>query len=294
MLMKTVTVFTPTYNRAYLLPQLYQSLCRQTTKDFEWLVIDDGSADNTNELVNSWILENKIKIQYAYKENGGMHTGHNLAYELIKTPFNVCIDSDDYMPNDAVAIIIEQLQGLDSNFSGIIGLDADKKGNIIGTPIPESLSSCKLNDLYNKHGVRGDKKLVYRTTLMKKCPPYPEYKGEKFVPLDYKCLLLDQEYDLKPVNQVLCIVEYQLDGSSLNIFKQYRKNPRGFAFSRLSRIQYGSTFKERFKNAIHLVSSALFARDLSLLVQSRNHILVLFAIPFGIGLNFFIKLNTRK
>lgn len=198
------------------------------------------------------------------------------------------------MPNDAVAIIIEQLQGLDDSFSGIIGLDADQKGNVIGTPIPEALTRCKLNELYSKHGVRGDKKLVYRTELMKKCPPYPEYKGEKFVPLDYKCLLLDQEYDLKPVNQVLCIVEYQLDGSSLNIFKQYRKNPRGFAFSRLSRIEFGSTFKERFKNAIHLVSSALFARDLSLLVKSRNHLLVLFALPFGLILNLLIRIKTRK
>jgi hypothetical protein len=128
---------------------------------------------------------------------------------------------------------------------------------------------------------------------MKKCPPYPEYKGEKFVPLDYKCLLLDQEYDLKPVNQVLCIVEYQLDGSSLNIFKQYRKNPRGFAFSRLSRIEFGSTLKERFKNAIHLVSSALFVRDLSLILKSRNHFLVLCAIPFGIGLHLYVRFKTR-
>lgn len=293
-MMKTLTVFTPTFNRAYCLHQVYDSLCMQTVQDFEWLVIDDGSTDRTQELVTTWIAENRITIKYCYKENGGMHTGHNKAYEIIETPFNVCIDSDDYMPPNAVAIILEQLQGLDNSFSGIIGLDADQKGNVIGTPIPESLSRCKLNELYSKHGVQGDKKMVYRTALMKKCPPYPEYKGEKFVPLDYKCLLLDQEYDLKPVNQVLCVVEYQLDGSSLNIFKQYRKNPRGFAFSRLSRIEFGSTFKERFKNAIHLVSSALFARDLSLLAQSRDHLLVFFAIPFGVLLHCYVLLKTTS
>ena len=291
--MKTLTIFTPTYNRAYLLPQLYESLCRQTVKDFEWLIIDDGSVDNTKELVNSWIAANEIKIKYAYKENGGMHTGHNLAYELIQTPFNVCIDSDDFMPDDAVEIIIKETQELPLHFAGIIGLDSDKTGTIIGTTIPEHLTSCKLNELYTKHGVLGDKKMVYRTAIMQHYPPYPEFKGEKFVPLDYKCLLIDQDYDLKPINKVLCIVEYQLDGSSMNILKQYRKNPRGFAFSRISRIKYGSTFKERFKNAIHLVSSALFVNDFSLLKNTGSSMQVFFAIPLGLLLNLYIRFKTN-
>lgn len=82
--MKTLTVFTPTFNRAYCLHQVYNSLCSQTVQDFEWLVIDDGSTDETQELVATWIAENRITIKYCYKENGGMHTGHNKAYELIK------------------------------------------------------------------------------------------------------------------------------------------------------------------------------------------------------------------
>lgn len=290
--MKEITVFTPSYNRAYLLPQLYESLCRQTNNDFEWLIIDDGSSDNTQEIVNEWILEKKIKIQYAYKDNGGMHTGHNLAYELIETPFNVCIDSDDYMPDDAISLIINELKDLPSYYAGIIGLDADKEGNIIGTIIPEHLTRCKLKELYDKHGVSGDKKMVYRTEIMKSVPPYPEYKGEKYVPLDYKCILVDQEYDLKPINKVLCIVEYQIDGSSLNMMKQYRKNPRGFAFSRISSIKYGSTFKVRFKSAIHLVSSAIFVKDAKLLQSSNRSELVFLAIPFGILLNIYIRYKT--
>ena len=100
--MTTLTVFTPTYNRAHTLPRLYNSLCNQTCRDFEWLVIDDGSTDDSKDLVLRWKKEAVIPIQYIYKENGGLYTGYNTAYLNIETELNVCIDSDDAMPKDAV------------------------------------------------------------------------------------------------------------------------------------------------------------------------------------------------
>ena len=102
--MKKLTVFTPTYNRAYVLNKCYESLKNQTVKDFVWLIIDDGSTDNTKELVENWIKENKIEIRYKYQENQGMHGAHNTAYKLISTELNTCIDSDDYMPNNEYQI----------------------------------------------------------------------------------------------------------------------------------------------------------------------------------------------
>ncbi|TDD75937.1 glycosyltransferase family 2 protein [Flavobacterium caseinilyticum] len=290
--MKSLTVFTPSYNRAYLLPQLYSSLCRQTVKDFSWLIVDDGSTDSTESLVASWQQEGTIQIQYIYQENQGMHGGHNTAYQNISTPFNVCIDSDDFMPDDAVALILMNCENLGGKFAGIVGLDATKNGEIIGTRIPEHLAAVKLNELYTIHQVRGDKKIVYKTDVVKKYPHYPLYRNERFVPLDYLYLLIDQDYDLQPVNAVLCIVEYQEDGSSMNMFKQYRKHPNGFAFSRVSRIKYGRTFKERFKNSIHLVSSALFAKDFSWLLKSNRPILIVAAVPFGIALNLYIRYKS--
>ena len=254
---KTLTVFTPTYNRAYLLPRVYESLQRQTSKDFVWMIIDDGSTDDTKELVEEWQKSNELEIVYIYKKNEGMHSGHNTAYANITTSYNVCIDSDDYMPDNAVEIILREVQKIDGldEFSGIVGLDAVESGEIIGTKIPENLDRVHLHELYSLHGVSGDKKLVYKTEYMKSVPPYPIYENERFVPLDYKCLLLDQKYWLKPINEVLCIVEYQPDGSTQNMLKQYRRHPRGFAFSRISRIDYGSSFKERAKNAL------IFVRD---------------------------------
>ena len=105
--METLTIFTPTYNRAYCLHLGYEALCRQTCKDFIWLIIDDGSSDNTADLVKSWQNEGKIKIEYHYQQNQGMHGAHNTAYRLIKTELNTCIDSDDYMPDDAVEKIVD-------------------------------------------------------------------------------------------------------------------------------------------------------------------------------------------
>ena len=152
--MKTLTVFTPTYNRAYCLGKLYNSLIRQTNKDFSWMIIDDGSTDNTEKLVQSWIDEDNIHIQYHYQENQGMHGGHNTAYSLIETPLNVCIDSDDFMPNNAVELILNQWELIKDNpcCAGIVGLDADKSGKIIGTKIPEGLGETTLYSLYHQQG----------------------------------------------------------------------------------------------------------------------------------------------
>ena len=107
--MATITVFTPAYNRAPTLPRTYLSLLRQECKDFVWLIIDDGSSDETAELVKKWQqADNGFEIRYIYKENGGMHTAHNMAYENIDTELNVCIDSDDCLAEGAIQKILEK------------------------------------------------------------------------------------------------------------------------------------------------------------------------------------------
>lgn len=292
--MVTLTVFTPTYNRAYILHRCYESLCRQTSKDFMWLIIDDGSTDNTKELVNKWIQkDNGFEIKYVYKENGGMHTGHNKAYELIDTELNVCIDSDDFMPDNAVELITEFWKKYGSDkYSGIASLDNDEEGNIIGTKFPYQ-KSIKLCDFYDQGG-KGDKNLIYRTEVMKKYPPYPEFEGEKFVPLDYKYLLADQEYDLLILNEPTCTVEYMEDGSSLNMFKQYYKNPRGFAFMRKIHMKYDKGFMKKFKTYIHYVSSSFISKNKNFVSESHNKFFTVLAIPFGVCLYGLVKYNNRE
>jgi glycosyltransferase involved in cell wall biosynthesis len=294
-MMKKLTVFTPTYNRGYCLAKVYESLKRQTSKNFIWLIIDDGSTDHTEEMVKEWIEENTIEIKYYWQGNQGMHGAHNRAYELIDTELNVCIDSDDYMPDEAVEKILYCWNKYgNSKMSGMIGLDSDTNNKIIGTKLPEHIKSSTLFDLYQKHGVTGDKKLVYRTELTKSYP-YPVFKDEKYVGLAYKYYKLDQHYEMLLMNEVLCCVEYLADGSSLNMFRQYRKNPKGFAFYRkeLMKLPFvSSSFK--FRQAIHYVSSSLMEGNTNFLRDTPNKLLTILAIPLGIVLYSYIRTKTVR
>lgn len=292
--MKSITVFTPTYNRAYCLGNLYRSLCKQNTRDFEWLIIDDGSTDGTAELVQTWISQDIVDIRYLRKDNGGMHTGHNLAYENINTELNMCVDSDDFLPDGALRKIIEFWGEFKKpNWAGLIGLDAYKDGTIVGTSFPEHLTECKYSQLKSRYGVVGDKKFIYRTDVMKKSPPYPVFPGEKFVPLGYKYLLIDQEYDLGIINEILCIVEYMPDGSTKNIFRQYLQNPEGFAYERKIRMRLAYSIKERFKNAIHYVSCSILTRNSRFLAESPSRLMTLGAVPFGLLLNIYLQFRCK-
>ena len=293
-IIKTLTVFTPTYNREYCLHQLYESLCRQTSDDFEWLIIDDGSTDNTRELVESWEKEKLLVIKYYYKENGGMHTGHNKAYELITTELNVCIDSDDYMPDNSVEKIINlwSLYG-DDKYAGIIGLDCTVKGKIIGTSFPDNLKECKYSELYTKYGVTGDKKIIYRTDVLKKFPAYPTFENEKFVPL-YLPIIIDREYNLLSFNEVFCIVDYQEDGSTLNIYNQYFKNPQGFSFSRKIEMDYLPYKIQKIKSCIHYIATSIISKNLNFLMESPRKFYTFISIPFGTLLYFLLTHKRNK
>jgi glycosyltransferase involved in cell wall biosynthesis len=291
---KTLTIFTPSFNRAYSIGRTYESLCRQTCKDFEWLVIDDGSTDNTQELIEGWIEENKISIRYIYQNNQGMHGAHNTAYKNINTELNTCIDSDDWMPDDAVEKIVSFWKKNGSNkVAGIIGLDATKEGKVIGTSFPEKMDRTTLMGFY-RNGGSGDKKLVYRTSVVKKYPPYPLFEGEKYVGLSYLYMLIDQDYELLTLNYPLVIVEYQQDGSSINMFRQYWKNPQGFAFLRREYMPYAIGLKERMRVCIHYVSSSIILRDTRFLRKSPLKLMTVLAIIPGFILYLIIRYNVKK
>lgn len=291
---KKLTVFTPTFNRAYCLHNLYESLLRQTSKDFLWLVIDDGSTDDTRELVTQWASRNgPFPIEYVYKENGGMHTAHNKAYELIETELNMCVDSDDYLTDDAVEKIIKkwETEGTEGH-SGIIGLDIYADGKVIGKSLP-AVRDVRLCDYYAQGG-KGDKKLVFRTSVMQKYPPYPVFEDERFVPLGYKYVLADQDYRLLVLNEPVCVVEYMEDGSTKNIYRQYVMNPKGFSFSRKVQMQYGVRLIDRFRAAVHYVSHSIVARNSRFIEESPKKVLTMIAIPLGLGLYAFTLYKVSK
>lgn len=294
--MKTLTVFTPSFNRAYCLHQCYESLVVQTNKDFCWLIIDDGSTDNTKELVQIWIDEGKIEIIYHFQENQGMHGAHNAAYRLTETELNVCIDSDDFMPEDAVDAILTfwnaQPPEVRKSVAGLAGLDAFKDGKIIGNKFPDYLERSTLETIHNVHRITGDKKLVYRTEVVKKYPPYPLFQGERFVPLGTLYLMIDKDYEILCLNEVLCIVEYMPDGSSRNMIKQYYRHPKGFQHARITNMRHSNYFKVRLKNAIHYVSHSIQLKDLGFLKKTPKKLLTFFMIPPGILLYLYVWYNN--
>ena len=292
--MKTLTIFTPTYNRAHTLHRTYQSLSSQTCKDFEWLIIDDGSTDNTFEIVKSWISEADFNIRYIYQENQGMHGAHNTAYRNITTELNTCIDSDDYMPIDAVENIISFWnKKRNDKYAGFIGLDQREDGSIIGTPFPNNMHETTLIEFY-ANGGKGDKKLVYRTDVIKKYPEYPIFKGERYVGLAYKYMLIDQDFTMLTLNKPLVTVEYQEDGSSNTMWKQYWNNPQGFAFFRKTEMVVAPTFKRKFISCVHYVSSSLISKNKNFIKESPKKLLTMLAVIPGIMLYYITKHNVNK
>ena len=294
--MATLTVFTPLYNRKNTLKRTYEGLCRQTNKDFIWMIIDDGSTDNPYEEIEKWLAkDNGFKIRYIYKENGGMHTAHNTAYENIDTELNVCIDSDDYMPDNAVELILDcWKENKDKGYAGIIALDyADSTKAVIGKELPKDKNSTTLMGYYNNGGV-GDKKLIYRTDIIKSTPPYPVFENEKYVALAYKYHIIDEKYEMKILNECVCIVDYQMDGSSTNMYRQYMRNPKGFAFWRKEQMRHAVNFKQKIKACVHYVSSSLICGNKHFIKESPEKFLTIIAVPFGFALKILIKHKAKS
>lgn len=287
-----LTIFTPTYNRAHTIGLCYESLLRQTLPEFKWLVIDDGSTDSTKELIDGWIAEGKITIEYYYQENQGMHGAHNAAYRLITTELNVCIDSDDYLADNAVELILNKWKKDGSDkYAGIMGLDAKFDGAIIGTRF--NIPQTTLLGFYMRGG-RGDKKLVYRTSIVKSVPEYPLFEGEKYVGLAYKYQLIDLKYELLTLNEVLCYVNYQEDGSSMNMYRQYFRNPKGFAFIRKESMKHHLSRKRRFVESIHYVSSSIISCNCKFITESPRKFMTMLVIPLGIILYLWLLFQYKR
>ena len=294
--MALLTIFTPTYNRAHTLPRIYRSLLEQDSRNFVWLIVDDGSTDGTEELVRGWqSVDNGFEIRYIHKENGGMHTAHNAAYRNIDTELNVCVDSDDDLAPGAVSAIEKKWDEVaDLDYAGLIGLDADmENGALIGSGFPARLTETTLCGYYSCGG-KGDKKLVYRTDVINRYPEYPVFPGEKYLALAYKYRLIDQDYKLAVLDRVLCRVEYQPDGSTNNMFRQYLRNPNGFAFWRKVCMQYPESKKRVFVDCIHYVSSSLIAKNKHFIKESPKKLLTVLAVPFGVLLTVYIKRKAAQ
>jgi glycosyltransferase involved in cell wall biosynthesis len=261
------------------------------------MIIDDGSVDNTRQLVDSWLQEPlDFELQYYYKENGGLHTAYNEAIARINTDLCVCIDSDDYMPDDAVEKILDFWGKYGSEqYAGIVGLDYYSDGKVIGDPLPCQKSVNLIDLLTGKYKINnGDRTNVVRTELYKRFAPMKVFPGEKNFNPHYLHLQISQTYDFLVLNENLRYVEYQPDGMSNSMLKQYRNSPNSFAEIRKLYLSFPETsFKFRLRHSIHLVSSCTLAGNcIRALRESPRKWETFLAFPFGLLLALYIKTKT--
>lgn len=237
--MKKLTIFTPTYNRAYCLPELYESLLVQNKEDFVWMVVDDGSTDETKKIIDKWICDGKINIIYIYQQNSGKMSAHNRAVKECNTELFMCLDSDDKLTDGAVHKIVNywNQHGNDcDNLCGIIApkLIIDKKNDTLSTPyIPHSLIYTTGRGLY-QNGYKGETAMVFKTEILKNFP-FPLQENEKFISEISAYDQIDGNYVMVTLDEPLMICKYREDGYSKNIMKVNINNPKGVVFVNLQR-----------------------------------------------------------
>lgn len=262
-----ITVFTSIYNRGNLLDNLYQSLKRQTDRRFEWLIVDDGSEDNTRETVRDFIKEGGITIRYYYQENQGKHMAVNLGAKEAKGEWFFIVDSDDYLVDTAIEELWKYLAEIaeDSRFAGVAGLKGkpdgsawlswygkDQKGNEKLTDGEKDYLDATSIEYRYKYKVKGDRAEVIRTELIRKYP-FPKFGDERF--LSEAALwfpVAEDGYKFRWFPSVIYIAEYLEDGLSRNSRELHKKNWRGSCYVENQFLTlHGIPFLEKVKSGIN-------------------------------------------
>lgn len=249
-----ITVFTPTYNRAFLLPRLYESLCRQTFKDFEWLIVDDGSVDDTKSL--SLSLPHRegtfFPVRYFYQENGGKHRAINRGVKEAQGELFFIADSDDWLPENALEIVAEEFGKVreDNTIAGVAGLDCYDRESVVGSGLPKETIDCNAIDIRMVFHVTGDLKEVFRIVVLQEFP-FPEIEGERFCPEQLVWFRIAQKYKLHYFNKPIYIAEYQEQGITAGITKARMNSPVASMMCYQELNGYDVSFSQMMKAAIN-------------------------------------------
>ena len=225
----TVTIFTPTYNRAYIIENLYRSLQRQICHDFEWLVVDDGSADNTKALFEAWMKEeNPFPIRYVFQENGGKHRAINRGLDLAEGELFFVVDSDDYLTDDAVEKVITWEASLpkDRKYCGVAGNLGTSSTETTNSLFEGTYLDGTALDRYDR--IDGERAMVFYTEVHRKYP-YPAFPNERFMTeaVVWNRMAADG-YEMRFFNDIIWVFEYREDGLTKTGSRLFLENPRGY------------------------------------------------------------------
>ena len=283
MMRKALTIFTPTYNRAYILPQLYSSLTRQTNTDFEWLVVNDGSVDDTEEIVKSWIDEGIVEIRYIKQDNGGKMKAHNTGVQNTDAELFFCVDSDDYIVDTAVDTILNRWNSLGASekkdLAGMVGYRGSMPSKSSGNEFPIGVARDTLQGFYKK-GFSGETSLIFRVSVIKEYK-FPIIGNEKFITEAYVYDQIDQKYQLYAIPEVLTIFEYRADGLTQNVLKTLFCNPCGYVAFNIQRGNFAKTTKACFMHYMRATAFARFTQNVEMPICPTRTFLYGISYPFG-------------
>lgn len=285
----TFTVFTPTYNRVEVLHRVYESLRKQTFRDFEWLIVDDGSQDATGDLVGAWVDEGRFPIRYVKKENGGKHSAFNRGVREASGRLFLTLDSDDACVPEALERLYRRWSEIPEEhrerYAGITVLCRDEEGRVVGDLFPEEVFDATTYDLHYRLGVHGEKWGFVRTELLRQ-HPYPEYPGERHVPPGYVWLRIGHTYLTRYVNEALRIY-YTTDVSiTRSLISLRSRSPLGSRDFYAEVLKYPGMNMEKIKAAVNYVRYSLHAgiRLMKLLSGAPRPFLILGGLLPGLGI----------
>lgn len=244
-----VTVITTTYNRGKELGKLYESLKNQTQKDFKWLIIDDGSVDNTKDIIDDFKRESIIPIQYKYINNSGKHVALNKGISIIDTNLTFCVDSDDYLTNEAIERIIKVHQKYKNNkeICGYSFLKMDSNNKVNGKVLNKSeVIDDFINIRINGKDENADKAEVWKTKCLKEYP-FPEFEGEKFLGEDVVWLKMALKYKMVFLDKAIYVGDYLESGLTKNRRKNNLQSPNGCTYRAKLTLEIAKKRKINFK-----------------------------------------------
>lgn len=291
-----VTILTPTYNRVNTLSKLYESLLTQTSKNFEWLIVDDGSTDNTTNYVNKIVKEKKIKIRYYKKENGGKHRAINYALNYIKNELTFIVDSDDWLTKDSIETILFYAEKYKSNkkIACFSFHRSFPNGEISGPQYKENeFISNYIKYRINEH-ITGEGAEVVFTEKLKEFP-FIEIENEKFLSEGYLWIKMAYKYDTVYIDKSIYIFDYLVDGLTRNIYKIRIKNPKGCV--EVSKLYFTNKVKliPKIKAMIKYISYSKFAGYKASKIFRECNCKALFIMIYFIGWIYYLNLikNAR-
>ena len=287
----TVSVLTPTYNRGHLLKRVYDSLLKQTFQDFEWLIIDDGSTDDTKAISENIIADNLLNVRYYFRENGGRHRAINYAVEKARGLFVAELHSDDQFVPTALERFVrrweEMPKELKYNMAGIVALCAEENGSIIGGPLTDDYIDSNAIEIRTKHKRVGDFISMHRTDMRREFL-FPEIPGENYIPPALLWNRIAHKYMFRYINEVLGVKQYLKDGITSRMRGVLIKAPKGLQLWYEERIMSGHSvsMSSKIKNHINYVRFSLHAgesiRKAYKRIPAEKRVLI--AMPVGVAL----------